>query len=110
MKSRSFFLLGPRGTGKSTWLRAQFPEALYIDLLSEGLFQEFLRHPESLRERILAQARPKDWVILDEIQRVPELLNEVQRLMSERQQKFILTGSSARKLKKIMQICFLVVP
>ncbi|MBN8536393.1 MAG: ATP-binding protein [Deltaproteobacteria bacterium] len=100
MKSQSFFLLGPRGTGKSTWLRAQFPEALYIDLLSEGLFQEFLRHPESLRERILAQARPKDWVILDEIQRVPELLNEVQRLMSERQQKFILTGSSARKLKK----------
>jgi hypothetical protein len=58
LKSQSFFLLGPRGTGKSTWLRSEFSSSLYLDLLSEGLFQELLRNPESLRQRILGLEAP----------------------------------------------------
>lgn len=99
-KSQSFFVLGPRGCGKSTWLRSQFPEAAYFDLLDQALYQEFLRQPEKFKFEL--QSLPRgSWVIVDEIQRLPELLNYV-HLFIESSQKlnFILTGSSARKLRR----------
>jgi len=97
-KNKSFFLFGPRGTGKTTWLKRSFPKAVYLDLLEAELYNDFLANPQRLENFI-----PKDfndWIILDEVQRVPGLLNEVHRLLETRKLKFILTGSSARKLKQ----------
>jgi predicted AAA+ superfamily ATPase len=79
---QSFFLFGPRGTGKTTWLRRQFPYALYLDLLDASLHTELLAHPDRLRE-LIPPVNP-DWIVIDEVQRVPEVLNEVHRLMVER--------------------------
>ncbi|PIP63201.1 ATPase [Candidatus Roizmanbacteria bacterium CG_4_9_14_3_um_filter_33_18] len=97
-KNKSFFLFGPRATGKTTWVKSIFPKALYVDLLEAELFNDFLVSPQRLDNLI-----PKDfndWIIIDEIQKIPELLNEVHRLIELRKLKFILTGSSARKLKR----------
>ncbi len=96
--SQSFFLLGPRGTGKSTWVKETFREAFYIDLLDQALYQSYLRSPNLFKEHILASK--KKWIIVDEIQRCPELLNYVHQLIETNKLKFVLTGSSARKLKK----------
>jgi predicted AAA+ superfamily ATPase len=98
----SYFLIGPRGTGKSTWLRQNYPDALYIDLLDQEVFRKYLVGPERLGD-VLTGSRQTKTVILDEIQKVPSLLDEVHRLMEVaigRQVQFILTGSSARKLKR----------
>lgn len=96
----SFFLFGPRGTGKSTWLKTQFPEAMVIDLLEPDVFQEYHIHPERLRGIIDAHPRQKT-VVIDEIQKIPSLLDEVHALIEKkRDRRFILTGSSARKLKR----------
>ena len=97
-KNQSFFLFGPRGTGKTTWLKKEFPNALYFDLLESQIYRNLLADPGRL-ENMIPQ-NTKNWVILDEVQKVPELLNEVHRLIENRDIKFILTGSSARKLKK----------
>src|SRR3989338_10892092 len=94
---KSFFLFGPRGTGKTTWVKAAFPNALYLDLLEAELFNDLLAHPERLAQMIPTHFH--DWIVLDEVQRVPELLNEVHRLIETRKHRFILTGSSARKLR-----------
>ncbi|MEM7816495.1 MAG: ATP-binding protein [Candidatus Aenigmatarchaeota archaeon] len=97
-KAKSFFLFGPRGTGKTTWVKTTFPNAIYIDLLEAEVFNDLLMNPQRLKNFI-----PKDfsdWIIIDEVQRVPELLNEVHRLIENYKYKFILTGSSARKLKR----------
>jgi uncharacterized protein len=94
---KSFFLLGPRGTGKSTWSRAALPKAILIDLLDSRLYGTLLAAPNRLAELIPPSF--SDWIIIDEIQRVPELLNEVHRLIENRGLKFALTGSSARKLR-----------
>ena len=94
---RSFFLFGPRGTGKTTWIKQQFPNALYLDLLDHALYLELLTRPQRLREMI--PARRDDWIVLDEVQRVPLVLNEVHRLIETDQRRFILTGSSARSLR-----------
>lgn len=96
----SFFLFGPRGTGKTTWLRHNFPQALYIDLLEAETFRAFSARPERLPE--VVQAQPgKQTVIIDEIQKAPQLLDEVHRLMENRPvRQFILTGSSSRKIKR----------
>lgn len=94
---KSFFLFGPRATGKTTWLKANFPDSVFIDLLESELYHSLLASPQRMDGLI-----PNDytgWVIIDEIQRVPELLNEVHRLIENRHYKFILTGSSARKLR-----------
>ena len=96
--NKSFFIFGPRATGKTTWARKTFPHALYLDLLEAELFNDLLANPSRLTNYI-----PKgftEWVIIDEIQRVPELLNEVHRLIEIEKISFILTGSSARKLRK----------
>lgn len=96
---QSFFLLGPRGSGKSTWLKAIFPEAHLIDLLSEATYQRLLTDPGQLADEL--RAVPVDrWVIIDEVQRLPNLLNEVHRSIEERRQRFVLCGSSARRLKR----------
>lgn len=96
----SFFLFGPRGTGKSTWLREVLPEALYLDLLQPDRYRELKAHPERLRE--LAAAQPLERaVVIDEVQRVPELLPVVHALIErDRGRRFALTGSSARKLRR----------
>ncbi|MBI5701148.1 ATP-binding protein [Candidatus Saganbacteria bacterium] len=97
-KEKSFFLFGPRGTGKTTWVKSLSPKALYLDLLEAELFNDLLANPGRLEN--LIPAHFKDWVIIDEVQRIPELLNEVHRLIESSGFKFILTGSSARKLKR----------
>jgi len=97
-KDKSFFLFGPRGTGKTTWVKSTFKTALYLDLLEAELFNDLLANPQRLENLIPKDF--KDWIIIDEVQRVPELLSEVHRLIEKYKFKFILTGSSARKLKK----------
>ncbi|MBU8848545.1 MAG: AAA family ATPase [Desulfobacterales bacterium] len=96
-EEKSFFLFGPRATGKTTWLKKVFPDGIYIDLLESELFHSLLASPERLAQLIPNQFH--DWIIIDEIQRVPQLLNEVHRLIEQRHLKFVLTGSSARKLR-----------
>ncbi len=96
--NKSFFLFGPRGTGKTTWLKHNFPDAVYINLLKSEVYNELLTHPENIEDFI--PPKFKDWVIIDEVQKVPAILNEVHRLIEDKKYKFILTGSSARKLKK----------
>ena len=96
---RSFFLFGPRGTGKTTWLRQQLPRAHWIDLLVERDFVRLVRDPERFGQEV--EALPaRSWVVVDEVQRLPQLLNAVQDLITRRgsRYRFALTGSSARKL------------
>ena len=96
----SFFLLGPRQTGKSTLLRASFPHALFLDLLDAQTFRALAVSPALIGERARTLKGRKRVVILDEIQKMPELLDEVHRLMElDKSLRFILTGSSARKLR-----------
>jgi predicted AAA+ superfamily ATPase len=94
----SLLVLGPRGTGKSTWARAAFPDALHLDLLEPSLYGELLAQPARLGQIVLGE-RAKT-VILDEVQRLPQLLDEVHRLIELRRFRFVLTGSSARKLRR----------
>ncbi|OHE75721.1 MAG: ATPase [Verrucomicrobia bacterium RIFCSPHIGHO2_12_FULL_41_10] len=94
----SLFLLGPRGTGKTAWLNHHVPESIYLDLLDFTVYSQLLASPSRLKEKI--PDHYQGWVILDEIQRIPELLNEVHRLIENQKIRFILTGSSARKLKR----------
>ncbi len=94
----SFFLLGPRGTGKSTWFRATFPHAATFDLLDYSVYGELLAHPDRLEALVLASGSTT--IVIDEVQRLPSLLDEVHRLIEKRRWRFILTGSSARKLRR----------
>ena len=95
---QSFFLFGPRGVGKTAWLRARFPDALVFDLLESETYTRLLAAPGRLADQI--PTTYKGWVVLDEIQRLPDLLNEVHRLIEARRLRFVLTGSSARKLRR----------
>lgn len=94
----SFFLFGARGTGKTSWVRKHFPDALYFDLLHDDTYTELLARPSRLEDKIPQSFN--NWVIIDEIQKVPALLNEVHRLIENKKLKFILTGSSARTLRR----------
>jgi predicted AAA+ superfamily ATPase len=96
---QSFFLLGPRGSGKSTWLRSMFTDAHVIDLLSEDTYQRLLSNPGHFADELRAISTGR-WVIVDEVQRLPNLLNEVHRFIEEKRLNFVLCGSSARKLKR----------
>lgn len=94
-----FFLFGPRGTGKTTWLRQRFAGAVWVDLLDPGEERRYTARPERLRE--VVAGRPESTVVIDEVQRVPSLLPVVHQLIEERiGSRFVLTGSSARKLKR----------
>ena len=95
----SFFLWGPRQTGKSSLLKQYYPEAIWIDLLNTDLFIRYSQSPKLLREELLA-APPGQLVIIDEIQKVPALLDEVHWLIENRRQVFGLCGSSARKVRR----------
>ena len=99
VENRSCFIFGPRGTGKSFWLKRQFKKDIYLDLLNSELFYQLYAAPNRL-EAIISAKNKSDKVILDEVQKIPKLLDEVHRLIEEKQIQFILTGSSARKLKK----------
>ncbi|MEK7727621.1 MAG: AAA family ATPase, partial [candidate division KSB1 bacterium] len=101
---QSAFLWGPRKTGKSTFLKTNFPESRVYDFLQTDVFLDFIKRPSLLREQLLAaEAKTlKAPVILDEVQKVPQLLDEVHWLIENKGLRFILCGSSARKLKRGM--------
>jgi|ERR1700722_5962146 len=98
---QSFLLFGPRGTGKSTLLKTRFEQnqCLWLDLLDSHIEEIFIRNPSELYAIVKALSNETIYVIIDEIQKVPKLLDEVHRLIEETEKIFILTGSSARKLK-----------
>lgn len=101
LKSKnSVFIFGPRGTGKTSWLKDNLEEGkyIYVDLLEPETFRMLQAHPEKIREII--PPHYKNWIVIDEVQKVPELLDEVHRLIEKEKYRFILTGSSARKLKR----------
>lgn len=95
----SLFLFGPRGTGKTSWIKNNMPDALYIDLLHFQTYEELAANPSRL-ENIVAQKPATGWIVIDEVQRIPELLNEVHRLIEHKKYRFLLTGSSARSLRR----------
>ena len=95
----AIFLFGARQTGKSTLLKERFTNAVFFDLLNNDIQKRFRKNPELLRE--ILQMKPEGTlVVIDEIQKIPELLDEVHWLMTNRNIRFILCGSSARKLKR----------
>lgn len=95
----SYFLLGPRGTGKSSLIARRHPEALTIDLLDAAVERELAARPERLVDIVSEQPRSRT-VVLDEVQRVPALLNSVHKLIERDRRRFVLSGSSARKLRR----------
>lgn len=100
-RTRSFFMFGARGTGKSTYLKASFPEAFVIDLLEDRWESRYLKAPDRLADDLVALPTRPPWVLIDEVQKVPKLLDVVHRLVEkQRNWRFLLTGSSARKLKR----------
>ncbi len=119
-KNSSFFIFGARGTGKSTYIEHQllpdwnvnvpiellskgvwsFRRVLYFDLLNDDVEESFLKDPEKLKREIAALDEKPEWVIIDEVQKVPRLLDVVHSVIEKQKIKFILSGSSARKLKK----------
>jgi predicted AAA+ superfamily ATPase len=101
-KGKSAFLWGPRKTGKTTYLKEAFPNSLKYDMLQTDLFLDFTRRPYLLREQLLASSpqQLKEPVIIDEVQKVPQLLDEVHWLIENKGFRFLLCGSSARKLKR----------
>ena len=99
--TETFFLWGPRQAGKSTLLRQCYPDGRWIDLLKSDEFRRYLTNPEYLRQEIEAEASPQNLqVVIDEVQKVPALLDEVHWLMENRGVSFALCGSSATKVKR----------
>lgn len=97
LKKNNYFLFGPRATGKSSLIAEQLPNALVLDLLDDDLYESLLRRPKSLSDKIHNSTQ---LVVIDEIQKLPVLLDEVHRLIEKSKIQFLLTGSSARKLKR----------
>jgi predicted AAA+ superfamily ATPase len=96
---KTFLLLGPRGTGKTTWLQTALNPKVFVNLLHSEHYLRYQADPSRLRQD-LSHLAPGDWVVIDEAQRVPELLNEVHSLYQSHEIHFAITGSSARKLKR----------
>jgi len=94
----SIFLFGPRGTGKTFWIKKNILDPIYINLLTFSHYQKLSNQPDALAEFFPPEY--KGWVVIDEVQRVPELLNEVHEQIESYGRKFILTGSSSRSLKR----------
>jgi predicted AAA+ superfamily ATPase len=97
--TETFFLWGPRQTGKTTLLRAAYPDAWWVDLLKSEEYRRYVQHPESLREELALRPSIRQ-VVVDEVQKVPQLLDEVHWLHEHRRIHFALCGSSARKVKR----------
>lgn len=95
---KSFFLFGPRGTGKTHWIKKHLPDVIYIDLLDMEVYANLLANPHRLVDFI--PRNYKNWIVIDEVQKIPSLLNEVHRLIEQDNHIFVLTGSSARSLRK----------
>lgn len=100
LKKKSLFLFGPRSTGKTSLIKHQLEPAININLLRSDVYMHLSNKPWELESIISASRLTNNLVVIDEIQRIPELLNEVHRLIEEQQIRFLLTGSSARKLRK----------
>src|SRR3972149_5872557 len=101
LPSRSFLLLGPRGTGKTTWLRQRLPRSRWYNLLLDRELLRLMREPGTFRREV--EALPHgSWVVVDEVQKLPSLLNEVHDALAAAPQRwrFALTGSSARRLRR----------
>lgn len=94
-KKKSFFLFGPRGTGKTTLIHRTLSDATVIDLLEIKTYREYLKNPSLIYEQPLMPI-----VVIDEVQKLPEILDEVHRLIEAKKLTFLLTGSSARRLKR----------
>jgi len=101
-RQQSAFLWGARKTGKTTYLKERFPNSLVYDFLKTDLFLEISKNPSLLRERLLAKENRalKEPIILDEVQKIPQVFDEVHWLIENRGLRFVLCGSSARKLKR----------
>ncbi|MDE0362522.1 MAG: ATP-binding protein, partial [Rhodospirillaceae bacterium] len=101
-RSNSFFLFGARGTGKTTYIRHAFdPDtSLYVDLLDPEIEDAYRRTPHRLEHQVLALPDAVEWVLIDEVQRAPRLLDVVHRLIESTGKRFVLTGSSGRKLRR----------
>lgn len=97
--NETFFLWGPRQTGKTTLLDTAYPEAMRIDLLKAEEYRRYLQNPEALRSQLAIRQSPTQ-IVIDEIQKVPQLLDEVHGLHEQRGLRFALCGSSARKVKR----------
>ena len=99
--AETFFLWGPRQTGKSTLLRHTYPDGWWVDLLKADEYRRYLERPERLRQELEGQRVPAGrQIVIDEIQKVPSLLDEVHWLIENRGYRFALCGSSARKVKR----------
>ncbi|MBX7113863.1 MAG: AAA family ATPase [Myxococcaceae bacterium] len=98
--SNSFFLFGARGTGKTTWLEGHLPGAHVIDLLEDRWETRYQRSADQLKADLEALHPRPEWVVIDEVQKVPKLLDTVHQLIEKKRWRFALTGSSARKLKR----------
>lgn len=96
LKNKSFFLFGPRGAGKSKLIETDLPGTLVYDLLHAPTFERLARRPTVIEE----ESKPGGLVVIDEVQKLPKLLDEAHRLIEKRSVRFLLTGSSARKLKR----------
>lgn len=96
-KKANYFLFGPRATGKSSLIKASLPKVQVIDLLEDSIYDQLSRRPESLIELI---TNPKELIVIDEIQKLPKIMDEVHRLIEKSKLRFLLTGSSARKLRR----------
>jgi predicted AAA+ superfamily ATPase len=94
----SAFLFGPRGTGKTSWIKSQLKDILYLDLLDTSLYNQLLANPSRLKS--LIPPKFEHYIVIDEVQKIPGLLNEVHRLIESNHYRFVLTGSSARSLKR----------
>jgi len=97
-RMRSAFLWGPRKTGKTTLLRQQFPDACWIDLLDYDLYMSLSRRPSELRQ--ILEAQKSKTVVIDEVQKVPHLIDEIHWLIENKHYRFVMSGSSARKFKR----------
>jgi len=96
----SFFIFGPRGTGKSTWLKKTFPDAYLVDLLDDSTFRNHVAYPDRIKQIVRANPETRRYIV-DEIQKAPALLDSIHSLIEEyKTHQFILTGSSARKLRR----------
>lgn len=101
LKSQSFFIFGARGTGKSTYLKNQWAfECHFINFLEDKLERRYSRDPDLLKTDLAALIPPPEWIIIDEVQKVPKILDLVHDLIENKGIKFILTGSNSRKLKR----------
>ena len=102
-KTQSFFMFGARGVGKSCWIQEHFKSTsnvLWVDLLKSEWEDELIKNPDYLIKVISEQKKKPSWVCIDEVQKIPKLLDVVHYLIESQKIKFALTGSSARKLKR----------